>query len=89
MRKLPSGKELLGLAKKYGLTTKVMTGADLIDQLVQHREGEADLQSRLIEFKRQRREAHMWVVALVSAIASVLSAATAIVVVLHTQGYLP
>ena len=44
---------------------------------------EAAIQARVREAKRARRERSLWIVALISALASCLSAATALYAVLH------
>ena len=85
MRKLPQGEELISLCKKKGISVGSVSfvdhfsGAKKLRVITQ--ETEDDLQRRLLEFKRARREARLWIFALVSAIASILSAATALFVV--------
>lgn len=73
MRKLPTGEELKRQCRKLGV--------DITEVRYQsgHRieTGDDELQRRLIEAKRSRREQWLWIVALVSAIASALSAAAA------------
>ncbi len=79
MSKLPKGEELRDLAEKLGVDT---TG----EPRTQSTSGNApvsdyELQRRVIEAKRSRREGWLWVVALISAIASMLSALAAWVAV--------
>jgi hypothetical protein len=47
------------------------------------RASDAELQRRLLETERSIRESHLWLVALISAIASALSAAVALVALLY------
>lgn len=46
---------------------------------------EAAIQARVREAKRARRERSLWIIALISALASCLSAATALYAVLHAE----
>ena len=81
MSRLLEGDELERRARELGID---ITG----DQRSQSSSGRAprapdfELQSRIIEAERRNREAGLWILALVSAIASVVSAATALVAVL-------
>ena len=69
MKKLPRGEKLEKLAEKYGITnhsSATNTGTD-----------DSILQERLIRYLESKRNSRMWVVALLSAIASVASALAA------------
>ncbi len=85
MRKLPQGEELVSLCKKIGISVAPISFVDLFSGTKRLKiiapENEGELQRRFLEFKRARREAQLWIIALVSAIASVLSAVTAIIAV--------
>ena len=74
MKKMPRGEELSDLLDEYGISQHNQahpnTGND-----------DAELQHRLTEFLNFRRADRMWVVALISAIASVVSAVAAWVAV--------
>ena len=76
MGKLPTGKELEELCQKLGVDT---TGEARTQSSSGSRPRASDyeLQRRLIEAKRSRREQWLWLLALVSAFASALSAAAA------------
>jgi len=43
---------------------------------------DSELQQRLTEYKRSKRESRLWIIALISSIAAIVSAATAIVAVI-------
>jgi len=80
MAKLLAGDELKQRASELGISTEG-------DPIFQSSMGRApapehELQRRVIEAERAIREHRLWIVALVSAFASVVSAATAIIVVL-------
>jgi hypothetical protein len=80
MKKLLEGEALERKAQKLGLDTM----GDYITQSVSGRHNratDAELQRRVIEAERAIRENRLWWIALISAIASVISAATAIIVV--------
>ncbi len=49
------------------------------------RAADVELQRRLLEAERSTRESRLWLLALISAIASVLSAAIALVALLHSK----
>jgi hypothetical protein len=49
------------------------------------RASDFELQRRLIESERSVRESHLWLIALVSAVASVLSAVVALVAVFYAK----
>jgi hypothetical protein len=49
------------------------------------RASDAELQRRLLETERSVRESRLWLVALISAIASVLSAAVALVALFYSK----
>ncbi|GBE39130.1 hypothetical protein BMS3Bbin08_01749 [bacterium BMS3Bbin08] len=69
-KKLLSGKKLEERANELGVSLhEVYTGRG---HLV-----EPELQRRVMEVERSQREARLWLIALISAIASVLSAAAA------------
>ncbi len=89
MKKILDGDALEKHAEKLGLDTK----GDYIIQSVSGRHKratDAELQRRVIEAERAIRENRLWWIALISAIASVISAATAIIAVatrtFHDQG---
>ena len=69
MKKLPLGEELNKLAADLGVTFYESAGV--------HGENEAIMQARVLAAMRERRDGKLWIVALVSAIASVLSALAA------------
>lgn len=77
MRKLPAGNELKQRCKDLGIdTTKVVYQSGHSIEA-----GDEELQRRLIETERSIREHKLWIVALFSAIASMLSAVAAWVAV--------
>jgi hypothetical protein len=81
MKKLPEGDELEKRALKLGIDIQ----GDYITQSVSGRHkraSDSELQRRLIETERSIRENRLWWIAFISAIASVISAATAIIAVL-------
>ena len=63
MKKLPVDKELKDVCIKYGISRQL--------------EGNAMLQERLLRYLESRRNARMWIIALISAIASIISALAA------------
>jgi len=81
MSKLLQGEQLEKRALELGVdiqgspVTKSISGR-------QRKADDHELQRRVIEAERSRRESKLWLIALISAIASVVSAATAIIVVL-------
>ncbi|USN87785.1 MAG: hypothetical protein H6779_05315 [Candidatus Nomurabacteria bacterium] len=77
---LLKGKELLDRADELGIDTK----GDYIYQSSMGRRDadEYELQRRVIEAERSIRESKLWIIAVVSAAASVVSAATALVAIL-------
>lgn len=81
MKKLPQGKALWKMARELGIST---TNTNSFEPTPGFSEevSDAEVQRRLMEFYRSRRESRLWIIALVSAIASVLSAAAAIIAVL-------
>ncbi len=66
MKQLPLGKKLIELAIELGVTFYESAGAP--------GENEAIMQARVLAALRERRDSRLWIVALVSAIASALSA---------------
>ena len=68
MKKLPIGEELYRLCTMY--------------QIVQTPDLERNRQQRLLDFLEHRRGQRLWILALVSGIASVVAAAAAILAVL-------
>lgn len=70
MKKLPQGKELEKYARKLGVSlhnqASPTTGND-----------DAEIQRRVLEFLRHRRDNQLWLVAVFSSIAAMLSAAAA------------
>ena len=87
MRKLPQGDELLRECERQGISIEPMSSLhpgffeDSDKELILTNKTEKELQQRLLEFKRARREARLWIIAIASAAASVLSAAAAIIAV--------
>ena len=51
----------------------------------QRRADDSELQRRVIEAERSKRESRLWLIAVISSIASVISAATAIVAVILSK----
>jgi len=83
MKKLPEGKELEDRAKRLGCDIQ----GDLITQSSsgrRQRTSDYELQRRVIEAERLIRESRLWIIALISAIASAISAAIAIIAVMRT-----
>ena len=80
MTKLLEGDELERRCRELGIDTQ---GAPRTQSSSGNspRASDHELQRRLIEAQRSIRESRLWLVALVSAIASVVSAATALVTV--------
>jgi len=76
MSKLPAGNELETRCQKLGID---ITGEPrtLSASGSRQRASDFELQRRLIEAERSNRENRLWVVALVSAVASVVSALAA------------
>ena len=80
MGKLLQGDDLEKRAIELGIDIK----GEAITQSSMGRKKRADdyeLQRRIIEAERNNRESRLWLIAVISAIASVLSAATAIIAV--------
>jgi hypothetical protein len=69
MKKLPLGEELNKLVAELGVTFYESGG--------EHGENEAILQARVLAALRERRDNKLWIVALISAAASALSALAA------------
>jgi hypothetical protein len=81
MKKLPTGKSLERLAEKLGCDIQ----GEPITQSSSGRHSRAsdyELQKRVIEAQRARREQSLWILALLSSMAAVISALTAIIAVL-------
>lgn len=81
MKKLLTGKTLEVKAQQLGIDIQ----GDYITQSVSgryRRVPDSELQRRIIEVERSIRENRLWWIAVISTIASVISAATAIVAVL-------
>lgn len=80
MKKLLRGKDLFDKAIELG----VDTSGDYIykSSMGRHDADEYELQRRVIEAERSIRESKLWIVALVSAISSVISAITTLVAIL-------
>jgi hypothetical protein len=78
MAKLPEGEELEKRARALGIDisgeprSQSTSGRAL-------RASDHELQRRVIEAERGNRESHLWVIAVISAIASVISATSAFV----------
>ena len=82
MGKLLQGEQLEARALELGIDIQ----GSPITQSVSGKQKKADdheLQKRVIEAERNRRESKLWLIALISSIASVVSALTAIAVVLY------
>jgi len=80
MKKLLEGKRLEDRAKELGCDMQ----GELITQSSSGRRQRAsdyELQRRVIEAERSVRESRLWIIALILAIVSVISAATAIITV--------
>ena len=81
MTKLLQGDKLEKKAIELGIDIQ----GNAITQMSMGREKRADdseLQRRVIEVERSIRESHLWIVAFISSIASVISATTAIFTVM-------
>ncbi len=74
MRKGLSEQEKLEYAKSLGVSLKELYSSNGLLS-------EPELDRRIIEAERARRENRLWIVAVVSAAASVISAATALIAV--------
>lgn len=71
MKRLPLGEELNKLARKLGVTfheSALAAGGS---------ENEAIMQARVLAALREQRDSKLWIIALISAIASALSALVA------------
>jgi hypothetical protein len=91
---MPTSGALIAWAKEHGVSVRglgldAVPPADDIEKEMQRLNqvrglyDEAELQRRYIEFYRNRRDSRLWWIALISAISSVISAATALYAVLH------
>lgn len=80
MKKLLKGDQLKKRADELGIDTtgNAIRQSDSGEHWVVY---EAELQHRIIDAERSIREHRLWIIALVSAIASVFSAATALVAI--------
>ena len=79
MKKLLEGQALEKRAKELGCS---LQGEPITQSISGYRKATNDeLQKRIIEAERSIRESHLWVLALLSAIASIISAITAIIAV--------
>ena len=80
MKKLLQGEELEKRALELGID--IQGPAITQSSMGRHkRADDCELQRRVIEAERSNRESKLWMVALISSIASVISAATAIIAV--------
>jgi hypothetical protein len=70
MKKVLRGDELYKKAQELGVSLQELGHADGTDS-------EPELQRRVLEAERARRESRLWVIALISAIASAFSALAA------------
>ena len=79
MRPGMSAKEKLRYAKRLGVSLRKVydTEGNLLEE---------ELNPRILEHERARREQRLWVVALLSAVASVASALGAWTAVVHSSG---
>lgn len=82
MKKLLQGEALYKRAIEIGIPTKTKYGYATSQVKVE----EAELQRQVREYYRAKRESRLWIVAVVSAAASVLSAAAAIIAVVTAGG---
>ena len=84
MTKLPQGEELERRCIKLGVDIE---GSPRTQSSSGNppRASDSELQRRLVEAQRSVRESRLWLLALVSAIASVLSAAVALLALLHSN----
>jgi hypothetical protein len=80
--KMKTGSELEAECKKYGVYTDTPIYQSTSGT---RRADDAELQRRLIAVKRHFRESRMWWLAFISAVASVISAATALVAILASK----
>ena len=78
MKKLLQGKELEDHAKSLGVDIQ----GPLIKSSMGKRADDNELQRRVIEAERHIQESRLWIIAVISAVASVLSAITAFVAVM-------
>lgn len=80
MAKLLVGDELEKRAKELGVDTE---GGPITQSVSGHhkRADDAELQRRVIEAERSIRESKLWIIAVISAVASVFSAIAAIIAV--------
>ena len=80
MKKLLQGDELEKRALELGVDIQ---GSAITQSSMgrQKRADDSELQRRVIETERSHRESRLWLIAVISSIASVISAATAIVAV--------
>jgi len=84
MSKLLQGGQLEERAIELGIDIQ----GSPITQSASGRQRKADdheLQRRVIEAERNQRESKLWLIALISSIASVISAATAIIAVIYNK----
>ena len=84
MNKLLQGDDLERRAIELGIDIK----GEAITQSSMGRKKRADdceLQRRIIEAERSNRESRLWLIAVISALASVISAATAIIAVVLSK----
>jgi hypothetical protein len=75
MKQLPQGKELDQLARDLGVSFHASAGAS--------GSNEAIIQERVLAALREKRDSKLWIVALVSAIASAVSALAAWCAILY------
>ena len=78
MKRMLSGEELLNRAEELGVSTRTeeyQRFGGVID--IERKISEYELQQRVIETERHMRESKLWLVALVSALASLASALAA------------
>lgn len=84
MSKLLQGEELEKRAIELGIDIQgeAITRSSMGRQ---KRADDSELQRRVIEAERNNRESRLWLIAVISAIASAISATTAIIVVVLTN----
>ncbi len=75
MKRLPQEQELKDLAEELGIPIMETRGNSRLQV------SDEDLQRRIMEYYQTRRGARLWIVAVIAAVASVISAATAIIAV--------
>jgi hypothetical protein len=82
MKKLLQGEALEKRARELGCDIQ---GDPITQSISGHKKRAEDneLQRRVIEAERSNRESKMWILALLSAIASIISAMTAIIAVMY------